>query len=177
MENAAGQDGAFSFGCAPRGALLFYPFETQKTERIVEKMKQTKSIVLVSLLLALLLCLTACFGSTYDTWKDAIYKEDATVGDGATAVRVEICAQDKTVAITLKTDEATLGAALLAENLITGEEGPYGLYVKTVNGILADYDTDHTYWALYIDGEYALTGVDTTPIEAGKVYRLSKDKG
>ena len=140
-------------------------------------MKRTKFTALATLTLVLLLCLTACFGSTYDVWKDAIYKEDATVGDGATAITVEVSAQDKTVAITLKTDETMLGAALLAENLITGEDGPYGLYVKTVNGILADYDTDHTYWALYIDGDYAMTGVDSTPIEAGKVYRLSKDKG
>jgi hypothetical protein len=41
----------------------------------------------------------------------------------------------------------------------------------------ADYDVDQTYWALYIDGSYAMTGVDTTPIEAGKVYKLSRDKG
>ena len=140
-------------------------------------MKRTKSITIVSVMLALLLCLTACFGSTYDVWKDAIHTEDATVGEGSTTVTVEVSAADKTVVITLKTDEAMLGAALLAEELITGEDGPYGLYVKTVNGILADYDTDHTYWALYIDGAYALSGVDTTPIEAGKVYRLSKDKG
>ena len=140
-------------------------------------MKRTKSITIVSVMLALLLCLTACFGSTYDVWKDAIHTEDATVGEGSTTVTVEVSAADKTVVITLKTDEAMLGAALLAEELITGEDGPYGLYVKTVNGILADYDTDHTYWALYIDGDYALSGVDTTPIEAGKTYRLSKDKG
>ena len=142
-------------------------------------MKFTKSLLTLLLTLALILSLTACFGSAYasDPWKDAIHKTDVTVGEGSTTVTVEVSAAEKTVAITLKTDEETLGAALLAEELITGEEGPYGLYVKTVNGILADYDADHTYWALYIDGAYAMTGVDTTPIEAGKTYRLSKDKG
>ena len=58
---------------------------------------------------------------------------------------------------------------------ITGKDRP-GLDAEVMN-ILADYDTDHTYWALYIDGDYALSGVDTTPIEVGKTYRLSKDKG
>ena len=142
-------------------------------------MKFTKSLLTLLLTLALILSLTACFGSAYasDPWKDAIHKTDVTVGEGSTTVTVEVSAAEKTVAITLKTDEDTLGAALFAEELITGEEGPYGLYVKTVNGILADYDVDQTYWALYINGEYAMTGVDTTPIEAGKTYRLSKDKG
>ncbi len=133
---------------------------------------------LFSLLLcfALLLCLAACGGTT-DPWKDAIYKENVSVGEGAATVTVEVAAGEKSIVITLKTDEETLGAALLAEELITGEPGDYGLYVKTVNGILADYNTDQTYWALYIDGEYALSGVDTTPIEDGAAYRLSKDKG
>lgn len=70
----------------------------------------------------------------------------------------------------IHTDKETVGEALLELALLEGEEGPYGLYVKTVNGITADYDTDGKYWAFYIDGEYALTGVDVTNIENGKSY-------
>ena len=88
-----------------------------------------------------------------------------------------MAAEETTVTLTVKTDETMLGAALLAAGIIAGEESTYGLYVKSVNGMTADYDVDGTYWALYIDGSYALTGVDTTPIEAGKVYKLSRDKG
>ena len=64
----------------------------------------------------------------------------------------------------------------LANNLIAGEEGAYGLYVKTVNGITADYDKDQTYWAFYIDGEYAVSGVDTTDIVESSVYTLKVEK-
>jgi hypothetical protein len=32
---------------------------------------------------------------------------------------------------------------------VEGEESDYGLYVKTVNGITADYETDGAYWAFY----------------------------
>ena len=39
----------------------------------------------------------------------------------------------------VKTDKKTVGEALLDAKLIEGEEGPYGLYVKKVNGIVADY--------------------------------------
>ena len=70
----------------------------------------------------------------------------------------------------IHTDEKTVGAALLALGLIEGEEGQYGLYVKTVDGITADYDKDQTYWAFYVNGEYATAGVDQTNIDEGAVY-------
>ena len=70
----------------------------------------------------------------------------------------------------IHTDKETVGEALLDLGLIAGDEGAYGLYVKTVNGITADYDKDGKYWAFYIDGEYTMSGVDVTKIEAGKAY-------
>lgn len=74
--------------------------------------------------------------------------------------------------ITVNTDAATVGEALETLGLIQGEEGAYGLYVETVNGITADYDADKTYWAFYINGEYAMTGVDATEIVTGDSYEL-----
>ena len=47
--------------------------------------------------------------------------------------------------------------------------------LKTVNGISADYGADGYYWALYIGGEYAATGVDTTPISDGGEYALVRE--
>ena len=70
----------------------------------------------------------------------------------------------------IHTDKETVGEALMELGLISGDEGEFGLYVKTVNGITADFDKDGKYWAFYIDGEYALTGVDATTIEEGKTY-------
>lgn len=79
----------------------------------------------------------------------------------------------------ITSERAMVGEALLDEGLIEGEQGPYGLYVKTVNGITADYDVDGTYWAFYIGGidrTYATTGVDATPIEDGGVYSFQISK-
>ena len=76
----------------------------------------------------------------------------------------------------LSTDKAIVGDALLAEGLIEGEPGAYGLYVKKVNGIVADYNIDQTYWAFYINGEYAFTGVDATPVEEGATYSFKVEK-
>ena len=70
----------------------------------------------------------------------------------------------------IATTETNVGEALLKEGLIAGDSGPYGIYVKQVNGITADYDTDGTYWAFYIDGEMAMAGVDATDITDGAEY-------
>lgn len=73
------------------------------------------------------------------------------------------------------TDKKTVGEALLEVSLIAGEDGPYGLYVKTVNGITLDYDTDGKYWAFYADGKMASAGVDLTDITAGSTYEFKAE--
>lgn len=75
----------------------------------------------------------------------------------------------------ITTDKKTVGDALLEQGLIDGEDGAYGLYVKTVNGITLDYDKDGKYWAFYIDGEYAMSGVDKTDIKDGAVYSFKAE--
>ena len=77
---------------------------------------------------------------------------------------------------TVKTDSKTVGEALQAVEIIHGDMGDYGLYVKEVNGIVADYDIDGTYWAFYVDGAYAMSGVDTTDVVAGSNYEFKVEK-
>ena len=76
----------------------------------------------------------------------------------------------------IHTNKTVVGDALVELGLVEGEDSQYGLYVKKVNGIVADYDKDQTYWAFYVDGEYAMSGVDTTQIEEGKVYSFAVSK-
>ncbi|MBQ2252370.1 MAG: DUF4430 domain-containing protein [Clostridia bacterium] len=78
---------------------------------------------------------------------------------------------------TVKTDQTTVGDALLELGLIEGDESEYGLYVKKVDGIAAAFEVDGTYWAFYVDGEYALSGVDTTEIVEGSSYAFKVEKG
>ena len=87
-------------------------------------------------------------------------------------VEVEVRVEDKSVTFTISTDGATLGDALLEHGLIEGESGAYGLYVKRVNGILADYDVDASYWSFYKGGEYLMTGVDGEYITDGAHYEI-----
>lgn len=72
--------------------------------------------------------------------------------------------------------EKTVGEALVNEGLISGEKGQYGLMVDTVDGQRYDYNKGGAYWAFNINGEYAMTGVDTTPIKDGEVYSFVATK-
>ncbi len=75
----------------------------------------------------------------------------------------------------ISTDKKIVSDALLELKLIEGENGPYGLYVKTVNGITLDYDKDGKYWAFYENGKYAAKGVSETEITAGATYSLKAE--
>ena len=72
---------------------------------------------------------------------------------------------------TYETTEEMLGAVLQKEGLIEGEDSQYGLFVKAVDGYTAD-EGSQEWWRLTVDGETAMTGIDSTPIEEGKTYGL-----
>ncbi len=135
-----------------------------------------KRVLAMLLALMLIAALVSCNKDEKGVWENAIYTEDQTFGDGAKTVVVEVKAQEKTVTFTIKTDKDTVGAALLEHGLIAGDEGPYGMYVKVVNGMSADYDVDQRYWAFYTNGEISMTGVDVTAITEGATYRMVYSK-
>lgn len=98
--------------------------------------------------------------------------ESATVlGEGKTVFYfIAVDLDGKETSFEVHTDETMVGAALMQVGLIQGEDSTYGLYVKTVNGLTLDYDTDGKYWAFFENGEYADSGVDTTEIKEGVTY-------
>ena len=160
------------------------------------KMKRLKKalscILCMVLIVATALVTTGCNGSagnqttaattvgatpTEVPASEAVENEITVLGEGSKAFEFSVVdLEGNETWFEIHTDEEMVGAALLAVELIVGEEGPYGLYVKEVNGISADYDKDKTYWAFYVNDEYGTTGVDMTPIEEGNVYsfRVSK---
>jgi len=101
-----------------------------------------------------------------------------TVGAGETVFRFEVTDPDETLtAWDVSTDEETVGAALLAVGLIAGDESEFGLMVTVVNGIVADFDANGAFWAFFIDGDFAMTGVDDTPIEPDVTYAFVYTEG
>ena len=134
------------------------------------------SVVATLLLAVMMLGATACSNhggeeTTTTPPAESTTIATSTLGEGATSFTFEVTFVDGTTkAYTVKTDAKTVGEALLGVGLIAGEDGPYGLYVKTVDGVTLDYDKDKKYWAFYENGTYAMAGVDQTPIAAGVVY-------
>ena len=77
---------------------------------------------------------------------------------------------------TIHSNGEYVGTVLQELGLIEGEEGPYGIYIKKVNGITADYNVDGTYWAFYVDGEMSMKGADQVEIVDGATYSFRVEK-
>lgn len=135
------------------------------------------SIMLLALLLAL--CAVGCSGvGGAEDAGDAVVSDGDTIGEGSKTFAAQVVdLEGNTVSFTVKTDLDTVGEALQDLGVLQGEEGPYGLYIKAVNGKALDYEKDGAYWAFYVDGAYAVEGVDMTEIVESSVYQLRAEKG
>lgn len=123
------------------------------------------------LIAAVALTTTACAGKTDNTNSEV---SQSVVEEKSFTFKV-VDLEGKETSYTIKTNKKTVGEALLAEGLIKGEDSEYGLYVKTVNGITLDYNTDGKYWAFYVDDEYAQSSVDKTDIAIGSTYTFKAE--
>ncbi len=141
-------------------------------------MKTIKRVSALLLAVIMLICVSSCTNSVRDAsvWESAIYTEDTTVGQGDKTIVVEVSAEGKSIELTVRSDAEMLGEALIENALIEGDETQYGIYIKKVNGIMADYDVDGYYWSLCKNGEYLMTGADMTPIADGEHYELIRTK-
>ena len=132
-----------------------------------------KKILTMLLIMTMAVSVIACGKKEEVSTETTVYEDGAVIGEGSKSFEftvVNMAGEEATFEV--KTDEDTVGAALLENNMIAGEDGDYGLYVKTVNGETVDYDKDGKYWAFYINGEYGMTGVDSTDIADGEHYEI-----
>ena len=142
-------------------------------------MKKTRiskllSILLCIVLIAAMALLAGCNDNT--TTSDPVSSgitETQKAEKSFTFVVVDT--SGKETSFEISSGKATVGEALLDEGLIAGEDGQYGLYVKTVNGITLDFDADGKYWAFYVNDEYGMSGVDATEIVDGNTYSFKAE--
>jgi len=100
------------------------------------------------------------------------------LGEGAKLFYFDVTfSNGETSSYAIHTDAETVGEALVGLNLITGDESEYGLYVKTIGEETLDWDADGMYWAFYENGEFAMTGVDSTAVTDGTTYSFVATKG
>ena len=97
--------------------------------------------------------------------------KDDSLEQGEKTITVEVVGVDGQLkTFTVQTDKENVGDALVEKNLIQGEEGTYGWFITTVDGEYHKYEEDGKYWAFYIDGEYAMSGVSDTTVTDGATY-------
>ena len=147
--------------------------------RIFKKHSILSLVLVIVLIAAMALSVVSCdkkSGEGEDTVPVTQAEAATSVGEGERSFSFTVFFVDGTSkAYAVHTNETIVGDALVGVGLVSGEEGQFGLYVKTVDGVTLDYDKDGKYWAFYVDGKYAPKGVDQTDIEEGKVYSFKAE--
>lgn len=99
--------------------------------------------------------------------------------EGSKTVSISITHKDGTEKkFTLHTDAQYLLDAIREKHpdLIQGEQGQYGLYIKTIDGYTCN-ETAQEWWGYTKKGEYVETGVELTPIYDGDSYEFKLNVG
>ena len=124
-----------------------------------------KKLLAMLLVLAMVLSLAACsISGEKETTQSTTESKKFTV----TVVHADGTSKD----FTYETTEEFVGPVLEEAGLIKGNMGAYGMEITEVDGQKAVYSEDNAYWAVYEGEEYALQGIDTTPVVDGGVYKL-----
>ena len=93
--------------------------------------------------------------------------------EGAKTITVTVVHKDGTEKeFVCHTDEEYLGAVLVAEEIVVGEQGEFGLYFNTADGETADYSVDGGWWQVFVGEEAAIVGADSIVIADGDTFRL-----
>ena len=144
-------------------------------------MKNNSIKKLLALVLAFVLtaaaALSGCSTTPAETTAPPADTQPVTeVGEGAANFELTIVDKDGVTHLyRVHTNVGMMGEALTEVDLIDGEQGPYGMYIKSVLGQVLDYETDGMYWSFYVNGEYAQTGVDQIPVEHDGKYMLKAE--
>lgn len=129
------------------------------------KTTQNNSKKILLSLIALLAVIAVLFGIYHFTRQAGVA--------GAKTISVEVVHKDASVKnFTYRTNREYLGETLLDENLVSGENGAYGLYITTVDGETAD-ESHQEWWCITKNYEKLNTSADQTPIADGEKYELT----
>ncbi|MBQ4506029.1 MAG: DUF4430 domain-containing protein [Firmicutes bacterium] len=76
----------------------------------------------------------------------------------------------------LRTDAEFLRQLLEENDLASGSETQYGLWIQTVDGETAD-DSKQQWWGISVNGQFAEYGADSQPVADGDVFELTLNEG
>ena len=133
-------------------------------------MKTKKLFVSIVALLCMAAILCACsvklpFGNTAATGEKKTFTLQVVHADG-TSLEKQIT-----------TRQVYLANALFDEKILVEEEALQSGMYTIVDGEEASWEKDQAYWGFYVNGGYAVEGMNTTEIEDGAVYKLEYTRG
>lgn len=127
--------------------------------------KKTTILMMIVLLIAI-----GLFVAIY-----SLSKSPTKAGEKNITVEV-VLADGSSKKYNYETNEKYLGDVLISEGLVKGDEGQYGLFIDTVDGVKADASKQE-WWCLTKKGKQLTTGADSTPISDGDVFELTLTVG
>lgn len=148
-----------------------------------------KSILGVSVAIVVLVVLIIAAFNIYKSNSDINNQENVrnnTVVEGKKDasnnknIKIQVVNRDGSVQnYCVSTDKAVLGEVIkeVTGLAVEGDITATGLFVKSINGIYADYAVDQTYWALYVNDQYGQVGIDSQSVNDGDVYKFVHEGG
>ena len=132
----------------------------------MEQRKVSKGKIVLGV--AALIAVIAVLIGVYST-----FGAKAVAGSKDITIEVVNKAAESTV-YELSTDAEYLRQAMEEADGLTfeGTESEYGLMISTVNGEVADYSVDASYWSFYVNEEYCNYGIDTQPVMDGDAFKI-----
>ena len=104
-------------------------------------------------------------------------KKPAATGEEKTFTLQIVHADGTTVEKKITTTQTYLANALFDEGILTEEAAlQTGMYT-IVDGEEASWEKDQAYWGFYVNGSYAVEGMNTTEIQQDAVYKLEYTSG
>lgn len=135
-----------------------------------EKSKNRKVIIgIIGIVLIAVICVVMCFVYGGD-------KEEASGVEKTITIHVESARDSYVFDEEYNTDIEYLGDFLVEEHLIGFETSEYVRYITSVQGYNAD-DKEQSWWNVSVNGESAMTGVDSIAVEDGAVYSFELKTG
>ena len=127
-------------------------------------------IIMITVVLITFFALSGCAGIA-EPGADITVENSIGEGDISFPLRVT---DDKGVTTLwmVYTNEESVGGALYAVGMIEGVHTDFGLMIRSVDGVVADFDANGAWWGFFVDGEFAVVGVSDTIIEPGVEYAL-----
>lgn len=127
--------------------------------------KQSKKIVIAAVALVIAIVAMICIYQ---------YFKPASTSAGKEVALTVVSEDESEKKYSVETDAKYLRGVMDETKGLTysGTENDLGMMVDTVNGESALYETDHAYWAFYVNGEYCNYGIDDQPVEDGDEFKI-----